>query len=150
MVARAWPGPSGPLLACWGKALLAVPSAVPEDALSLGLCLEPGSCHWVLAFPASCITTSLPALGGLGTLPWRGCWWVLSYETWYLNGLFIMSAPSGCQALSHAGHIAVNETDAVAAPGVGGVWGAGFPVGETDENQVSKQKIILLMIKMIG
>ncbi|KAM9056053.1 scavenger receptor class B member 1 isoform 1-T1 [Megaptera novaeangliae] len=57
--------------------------AVPTDTFSLqptsggsprslpGL----GSCCCLLASLAYSVTTSLPILGGLGTLPWRGCRW---------------------------------------------------------------------------
>lgn len=139
MVAGARPGPSGPLLACWGKRASSRPfccargrpqpgSVSGAGELSLGPCI---SCTLHCHFSA--------CSGSLGTLPWRGCWWVLGYETWYLSGLFIKSVPSGCQALSGA----------APAPGWEGCRGAGFPVGETDENQANKQKTISLVIKMI-
>lgn len=49
-------------------------SAGPGE-LSLGPC---SSC--------ACMATSLPVLGGLGTLPQRGCWWASGDET--RSGLF--------------------------------------------------------------
>lgn len=57
--------------------------AVPTDTFSLqptsgGSPRSPpglGSCCCILASLACSVTTSLPVLGGLGTLPWRGCRW---------------------------------------------------------------------------
>nr|XP_033692615.1 scavenger receptor class B member 1 isoform X1 [Tursiops truncatus] len=57
--------------------------AVPTDTFSLqpasgGSPRSPpglGSCCRILASLACSVATSLPVLGGLGTLPWRGCRW---------------------------------------------------------------------------
>lgn len=128
MLARARPRPSGPLLACLreggrGSDRIPAPSlpAAPTDTLSLvpGLCLGPGSCCYILASLVSSVITFLPILGGLGTLPRRGCRGRLDNETWYWNGLFIKSAAAGCQALAGTGHTAVNKADAVPALEVG-------------------------------
>lgn len=88
----------------------------------------------MLTSPASRIATSQRVVGGLGTLPGRGCRWALGNETWCLDGLFITPAPAGCQALSGVGQIAVNKTDAGPALGEQGIL-----VREMDENCVNRK-----------
>lgn len=69
--------------------------------------------------------------GSLGTLPCRGCWWVLGCETWYLSGLFIKSVPSGCQALSGCSPL---------LPGGRGVGGLAFQSGRQMKTKQINQR----------